>query len=84
VFNEWSRFQAARRTHLAAPDQAEVRNGLFIDLVQRTEALIVIGPAIQEPIGEGGLRGDRFFAVANYKSTPRCKDEKSEQPTNLN
>ncbi|HET9319222.1 MAG TPA: hypothetical protein VFO27_05590, partial [Bryobacteraceae bacterium] len=52
---------------------------MFIDLFQGTEALIVIGPAIQEPIAGGGLGGGSFYAGADCEPAARRKDEQSEQ-----
>ena len=62
ALDERSGFQAASRAHFAAPNHSQVRHGLFIDLVQRAETLIIVGSPIEKPIARGRVRGGNNIA----------------------
>src|SRR5215469_4393987 len=50
VLDKRCRFQTARGAHLMAPGQSELANRLLVDLIQRTEPMIIVGSPVHHPV----------------------------------
>ena len=50
VFHQRRGFQPAGGAEFMAPGQPQLADGLLVDLVQRTEAMVVIGPPVHQPV----------------------------------
>jgi len=75
VLHQRRGFQSPRRSHFAAPGQPELGHRLLIDLVQGAEAVIVIGPAVHQPVARVLVAATQF-GVAYRRCARAGPDEK--------
>ena len=64
VLNERRRLEAARGAELPAPHQAQLSDRLLVDLLQGAEPMVVVGPAVHQPVA-GVTIGARQSCLVN-------------------